>query len=128
MGNRWFPYVECSNKKDGKKAAADLALRTLMAEGNHQMSEIPTPVSGQWIFVLFNRIAIFICSLCLLNIKCSLISHGIGHHNHLSRRYTVLTAEYCLLALWFHSSFDSEVTDLHPRHNAVPFIGVWHLF
>jgi len=41
MGNRWFPPVECTNKKDGKKEAADIALRTLMAEGSYQATASP---------------------------------------------------------------------------------------
>lgn len=36
IGNRWFPVAECTNKKDGKSKAADLALRTLLAEGSYQ--------------------------------------------------------------------------------------------
>ncbi len=34
VGTRRFPGVECSNKKDGKKEAADVAMRILLAEGN----------------------------------------------------------------------------------------------
>ncbi|XP_046558600.1 uncharacterized protein LOC124267673 [Haliotis rubra] len=33
VGSRQFPGVECSNKKDGKKEAADVAMRILLAEG-----------------------------------------------------------------------------------------------
>ncbi|ELT91961.1 hypothetical protein CAPTEDRAFT_183692 [Capitella teleta] len=36
MGDRTFPYVQCSNKKDGRKEAAEIALRQLMAEGTYQ--------------------------------------------------------------------------------------------
>lgn len=36
IGNIWFPAAECTNKKDGKSKAADLALRTLLAEGSYQ--------------------------------------------------------------------------------------------
>ena len=36
MGGRAFPEVECSNKKDGKTEAADVALRILMGEGQLQ--------------------------------------------------------------------------------------------
>lgn len=36
IGKCWFPPVECSNKKDGKTKAADLALRMLLAEGIYQ--------------------------------------------------------------------------------------------
>jgi len=45
MGGRWFPYIVSSNKKEGKKEAADVALRVLMAEGNYHGVDIPTPVS-----------------------------------------------------------------------------------
>lgn len=42
MGNRSFPPVECSNKKDGRKDAAEKALRQLMAEGvYHTPSQQP---------------------------------------------------------------------------------------
>jgi len=44
MGERWFPYVESSSKKEGKKEAADIALRVLMAEGSYQMNDTPTSV------------------------------------------------------------------------------------
>jgi len=44
MDGRWFPYVECSNKKDGKKEAADVALRVLMAEGSYQLNDTPSSV------------------------------------------------------------------------------------
>ena len=36
VGSRQFPPVEVRNKKDGKKEAADQALRVLMAEGQFQ--------------------------------------------------------------------------------------------
>jgi len=45
MDDRWFPYVESSNKKEGKKEAADVALRVLMAEGSYQLNETPASVS-----------------------------------------------------------------------------------
>ncbi|PVD34090.1 hypothetical protein C0Q70_05353 [Pomacea canaliculata] len=35
VGNRQFPAVTCNNKKDGRKEAADVALRTLIAEGQY---------------------------------------------------------------------------------------------
>jgi len=44
MDGRWFPYVESSNKKEGKKEAADVALRVLMAEGSYQQNETPSSV------------------------------------------------------------------------------------
>jgi len=44
MGGRWFPYVECSSKKEGKKEAADVALRVLMAEGSYQLNDTPSSV------------------------------------------------------------------------------------
>jgi len=44
MGGRWFPYVESSSKKEGKKEAADVALRVLMAEGSYQMNDTPSSV------------------------------------------------------------------------------------
>ena len=46
VGNRQFAGVTCSNKKDGRKEAADVALRTLIAEGQYSAAA-PTPsVSG----------------------------------------------------------------------------------
>ena len=45
MGGRWFPYIESSSKKEGKKEAADVALRVLMAEGNYHEVDMPAPVS-----------------------------------------------------------------------------------
>ncbi|KAL8618940.1 hypothetical protein ACOMHN_020359 [Nucella lapillus] len=44
VGSRQFPRIRCHNKKDGKKEAADLALRTLMAEG--QLSATTPSPSG----------------------------------------------------------------------------------
>ncbi|XP_013411771.1 double-stranded RNA-specific adenosine deaminase [Lingula anatina] len=38
VGTRRFPSVIATNKKDGKKDAADLALRQLMAEGSYQVA------------------------------------------------------------------------------------------
>ena len=43
VGKRQFPSVKCSNKKDGKTEACDLALRQLIAEGQFQ------PTSVVWI-------------------------------------------------------------------------------
>ncbi|CAH1785489.1 unnamed protein product [Owenia fusiformis] len=42
-GNRRFPSVVSRNKKDGKREAADVALRTLMAEGSFQVSDVQKP-------------------------------------------------------------------------------------
>ncbi|XP_076450742.1 LOW QUALITY PROTEIN: uncharacterized protein LOC143286820 [Babylonia areolata] len=42
VGSRQFPGVTCSNKKDGRKEAADVALRTLIAEGQYSAAA-PTP-------------------------------------------------------------------------------------
>jgi len=44
MDGRWFPYVESSSKKEGKKEAADVALRVLMAGGSYQMNDTPSSV------------------------------------------------------------------------------------
>lgn len=56
LGRRWFPYVESSNKKEGKKEAADVALRVLMAEGSYQMVDIPPAVSwDKWMTHLKHR-------------------------------------------------------------------------
>lgn len=38
VGSRTFPAVECSSKKEGKVAAADRALRVLMAEGAFEVA------------------------------------------------------------------------------------------
>ena len=46
LGSRWFPYIECSNKKEGKKEAADVALRVLMAEGSYQLADAALTVSS----------------------------------------------------------------------------------
>ena len=35
MGNRRFPSVVCKSKKEGKREAADAALRELIAEGEY---------------------------------------------------------------------------------------------
>ena len=41
VGQRQFPSVSCSNKKDGKKEACDVALRQLIAEGQfRQITEV----------------------------------------------------------------------------------------
>ena len=41
VGRRQFPSVHCSNKKDGKKEACDIALRQLIAEGQfHQAAQV----------------------------------------------------------------------------------------
>ncbi|XP_014773875.1 double-stranded RNA-specific adenosine deaminase isoform X2 [Octopus bimaculoides] len=37
LGKRQFPSMECNSKKDGKKEAADLTLRILIAEGQYQL-------------------------------------------------------------------------------------------
>ena len=42
VGNRQFAGVTCHNKKDGRKEAADVALRTLIAEGQYSAAS-PTP-------------------------------------------------------------------------------------
>ena len=42
VGDRQFPGVTCHNKKDGRKEAADVALRTLIAEGQYSAAS-PTP-------------------------------------------------------------------------------------
>lgn len=39
VGSRQFPGVECSNKKDGKKEAADVAMRILLAEGHQTQAK-----------------------------------------------------------------------------------------
>jgi len=52
MGGRWFPYVESSNKKEGKKEAADVALRVLMAEGSYQLNDTPSSVCIMLLFRL----------------------------------------------------------------------------
>ena len=36
--------MESSSKKEGKKEAADVALRVLMAEGSYQMNDTPSSV------------------------------------------------------------------------------------
>ena len=36
VGTRMFPVVVARNKKDGKKEAADVALRMLIAEGSYK--------------------------------------------------------------------------------------------
>jgi len=46
MDGRWFQYVESSSKKEGKKQAADVALRVLLAEGSYQMNDTPTSVGA----------------------------------------------------------------------------------
>jgi len=58
MDGRWFPYVECSNKKEGKKEAADVALRVLMAEGNYQLDDTPSSVHTMHLCLMF------ICYFC----------------------------------------------------------------
>ena len=42
MNGRQFPAIESTNKKDGRKEAADLALRILMAEGAYQDTKLPS--------------------------------------------------------------------------------------
>ena len=46
VGSRQFPHVVSKNKKDGKREAADLALRTLVAEGTYTLTQTTSPVSG----------------------------------------------------------------------------------
>lgn len=45
VGNRLFPGVTCHNKKDGRKEAADVALRTLIAEGQYSTAMTMPAVS-----------------------------------------------------------------------------------
>ena len=45
VGRRQFPCVESTNKKDGKREAADLALRKLIAEGEYRPQSAPSAVS-----------------------------------------------------------------------------------
>ena len=45
MGDRTFPSVQCAKKRDGKKEAAEIALRQLMAEGAYQSPNASDPVS-----------------------------------------------------------------------------------
>ncbi|KAH9494790.1 hypothetical protein Btru_020623 [Bulinus truncatus] len=39
LGNRVFPYISSSNKKDGKKEAAEQAIRILIAEGQYHLPQ-----------------------------------------------------------------------------------------
>ncbi|KAK3608497.1 hypothetical protein CHS0354_010347 [Potamilus streckersoni] len=39
VGDRQFPSITCSNKKDGRMEAADIALRKLIAEGQYQTEQ-----------------------------------------------------------------------------------------
>ena len=39
LGGRRFQSVVCTNKKDGRREAADVALRTLMAEGQYKVAQ-----------------------------------------------------------------------------------------
>ncbi|XP_041365341.1 double-stranded RNA-specific adenosine deaminase-like [Gigantopelta aegis] len=39
VGNRRFPSVTCQNKKDGRKEAADVAMRQLIAEGAYSIPD-----------------------------------------------------------------------------------------
>ena len=46
LGGRQFPYVTVTNKKDGKKEAAEVAVRILMSEEQIKVSHAPVgPVS-----------------------------------------------------------------------------------
>lgn len=54
MDRRWFPYVESSSKKEGKKEAADVALRVLMAEGSYQLNDTPSSVNAMLFFIMFS--------------------------------------------------------------------------
>ena len=49
LGKRQFPSMECNSKKDGKKEAADLTLRILIAEGQYQL-ENTVSVSTRYIY------------------------------------------------------------------------------
>lgn len=51
VGNRQFPGIKCHNKKDGRKEAADLALRTLIAEGQYSAAS-QSPVRKHSFFVV----------------------------------------------------------------------------
>ncbi|XP_069134047.1 double-stranded RNA-specific adenosine deaminase-like isoform X2 [Argopecten irradians] len=42
MGNEQLSTVTCTNKKDGRKEAADMALRALIVEGKYNTEKIPT--------------------------------------------------------------------------------------
>ena len=64
MDGRWFPYVESSSKKEGKKEAADVALRVLMAEGSYQLNETQTSVC---IIRFFDRILYISSSVSYLH-------------------------------------------------------------
>jgi len=63
MGGRWFSYVESSSKKEGKKEAADVALRILMAEGSYQLNETPSSVCVMLFLLCF---LLEYCCLCAL--------------------------------------------------------------
>ncbi|KAL8594877.1 hypothetical protein ACOMHN_016118 [Nucella lapillus] len=45
VGMRQFPGVTCSNKKDGRKEAADVALRTLIAEGQYSAAALTPSIN-----------------------------------------------------------------------------------
>ena len=45
IGKRSFPPVVVHNKKDGKKDAAEAALKILMQEGSFQTQKETSPVS-----------------------------------------------------------------------------------
>ncbi|XP_021345781.1 double-stranded RNA-specific editase 1-like isoform X3 [Mizuhopecten yessoensis] len=42
IGNEQLSTVTCTNKKDGRKEAADMALRALISEGKYNTDKIPT--------------------------------------------------------------------------------------
>ena len=39
MGRRRFPSIKVSNKKEGRKEAAEMALKTLIGEGNFYIEQ-----------------------------------------------------------------------------------------
>ena len=63
VGNRQFAGVTCHNKKDGRKEAADVALRTLIAEGQYSAAS-PTP--SVCVFLLIGS---FLCHWHLTSVQ-----------------------------------------------------------
>nr|QAB05535.1 double-stranded RNA-specific adenosine deaminase 1 [Haliotis diversicolor] len=58
VGSRQFPGVECSNKKDGKKEAADVAMRILLAEGQQtQVKSVDRTLVPSSTMTHFDKIA-----------------------------------------------------------------------
>ncbi|KAK6191906.1 hypothetical protein SNE40_003482 [Patella caerulea] len=43
IGSRMFPKVKSHNKKEGRTEAADVALRTLLSEGEYKVNQEPSP-------------------------------------------------------------------------------------